>query len=106
MLLSFTKEHVETIEVRVTPFACIAQVFDLTVEHEWHTFLSEDLVVHNKQPPPCRLPSGTTLFEGEADTPPCACDGSVGRFTCRGGSLFCDDCGKVLPDGGTPDAGP
>lgn len=105
-LLSFTGDQVETITVaNVVPFSCIAQVFDLTVEHEWHTFLAEDLVVHNKQPPPCTLADGSNLYNGQTSTQTCACDGGTGTYVCYGGALVCEDCAKELNDAGFNDAG-
>ena len=91
---------------RAVVFAGVAQVFDLTVEHEWHTFVANGVVVHNKQPAACAIPGGggatTTIGTPSSERPVCSCGaGQQGRWTCAGsgGQAFCDECGSV-------DAGP
>jgi hypothetical protein len=97
---SSTPVRVEAFEA----FTRLDEVFDLTVAHEWHTFIAEGIVVHNKQPANCSIPDGGSTNGG---TPPelrptCSCaDGGVGRWSCEasGGSATCLLCGQ-------PDAGP
>ena len=75
-LLRLEGEKVERVTVSsVTTFVRVEQVFDLTVEHEWHTFVAEGVVVHNKQPAGCGIPGGgsTSIVEPEAERPTCAC---------------------------------
>ncbi|MDP3501812.1 MAG: Hint domain-containing protein [Myxococcales bacterium] len=84
-------------------FTRIDDVFDLTVAHEWHTFVAEGVLVHNKQPANCSIPDGgfTTLGTPDELRPGCACmDGGVGRWTCggSGGLALCQFC--AAQDGG------
>jgi len=91
--------RVETFET----FSRVDDVFDLTVAHEWHTFIAEGVLVHNKQPASCSIPDGgfTTLGTADELRPGCACmDGGVGRWTCggSGGLALCQFC--AAQDGG------
>lgn len=87
-------------------FCAVSEVFDLTVEHEWHTFVAEDIVVHNKQPAGCFVPDAgvfTSIATPEEERPICRCaDAGIGRWTCTGsgGQPSCERCGSV--DAGTP----
>lgn len=96
---------VEQVEV----FSRVDEVFDLTVEHAWHTFVAEGVLVHNKQPAPCDAPDANEFiaYTGPtAGSQPCSCaDGGVGRWRCElsGGQAVCVACGGA--DGGV-DGGP
>ncbi len=87
-------------------FCAVSEVFDLTVEHEWHTFVAEDIVVHNKQPAGCRVPDAgvtTSITIPDDERPTCSCgDAGIGRWTCAGsgGVATCELCGTV--DAGVP----
>lgn len=66
--------------------AGVAEVFDLTVQHELHNFVAAGLLVHNKSPAigirncPVSQPRGTvTLQEIDACELP---DGGVGHVVC------------------------
>jgi hypothetical protein len=87
----------------VEVFTRVDDVFDLTVEHEWHTFVADGIVVHNKSPP-CSVPSITTCS--------CTVGAGPGRAGVPGtGTLVCDsqwgsaDCVQCRPIGGNNDAG-
>lgn len=92
---------VEVVRVtKSTSFAGLFDVFDLTVEHELHTFVANGLVVHNKSPQlrTCTL-NGAQVMEFEACT--CA-SGEQGTVDCVGEAALCSSCA----DAGTPgDAG-
>ena len=84
-------------------FSGVFEVYDLTVESQFHTFVAEGFVVHNKPAPYCRTPDGGHVSPTDpADMRPlCTCsDGREGRWTCQGGGpAICLECG--LPkDGG------
>lgn len=86
-------------------FCAVSEVFDLTVEHEWHTFVAEDIVVHNKQAPGCSIPDGgrTMTTTPDDERPVCSCGNArFGRWTCASGvaPATCELCGTV--DAGTP----
>ena len=75
-------------------FTRVDDVFDLTVEHEWHTFVAEGVVVHNKSPP-CDVPAPNT---------PCSCGPQgegVGVLECthHWSGPECTQC-RLPPDGG------
>lgn len=86
----------------VEVFTRVDDVFDLTVEHEWHTFVADGVVVHNKTPP-CSAPSLTTCS--------CITDGGavgIGTPTCEStwGAPTCVQCRPVGTfDGGVRDGG-
>jgi hypothetical protein len=77
----------------VSSFAGIHDVYDLSVEHQFHNFVANDVLVHNKTPPrkfcdlpnqkqveslrECSCPIGTTPTQGFVE-----CNGAVG--TCSG----------------------
>lgn len=87
-------------------FSRVDDVFDLTVAHEWHTFIAEDVLVHNKQPPSCTTPTGerVTMYN-RGPACPCA-DGGVGEWSCdvnRSPQVTCERC---TADGGASDGGP
>lgn len=99
-------------------FTRIDDVFDLTVAHEWHTFIAEGVLVHNKQPLPleCLTPTGEMVTNRSFGSA-CACpDGGMDRWTCDTitGGPICGTCGvadagpvnTVPNDGGRNDAGP
>lgn len=94
---------------RVEAFTRIDEVFDLSVEHEWHTFVAEGVLVHNKPPAGCSAPDQNEFVSytgATAGTQPCTCtDGGVGRWQCdsSGGRAVCVACGAA--DGGA-DGGP
>lgn len=89
-------------------FARMDQVFDLTVEHEWHTFVADGVVVHNKQPAyACASDDGALVLQYRGQQVVCACgvDGGAtpnGLVECESGSLraVCR-CGATL-DAGSP----
>lgn len=89
---------------RVSTFAGIHEVFDLTVDHPLHNFIAAGVLVHNKQNTAYCFPdeSRQTRYDGVE----CVCgDGSEGVTVCTDTTRhvgFCSGC----PDGGTPDAGP
>lgn len=64
-LLAVSQEAVQPAPVlqRVVD-AGVADVFDLTVEGEPHTFVAEGLVVHNKSPLPPTVTCNVTLWDG------------------------------------------
>lgn len=103
VLLQLAEDGVREVPVsRAESFVGVAEVFDLTVEHPWHTFVAEGVVVHNKSVAhSCASDAGTVL-----DGTTCQCAEGTGRVTCDlpGEAARCEFC--VLPDGGTPDAGP
>lgn len=90
-------------------FTRIDDVFDLTVAHEWHTFIAEGVLVHNKQPPSCTSPTGDRVSMYEERGPRCDCaDGGVGEWVCdvnRSPQVTCERCGGAR-DGGATDGGP
>jgi hypothetical protein len=109
-LAALTESGLEALAVdRVEVFSRVDEVFDLTVEHAWHTFVAEGVLVHNKQPAGCDVPdaSGFVSYTGpSAGQQPCSCaDGGVGRWQCAlsGGQAVCVACGGG--DGGV-DGGP
>lgn len=82
----------------VEVFSRVDDVFDLTVAHEWHTFVADGVVVHNKSPP-CYAPANTAC--------PCA-NNMTGVLACTSqwGSEECTECRPVFrPDGGSSDSG-
>ena len=83
-------------------FTRIDDVFDLTVAHEWHTFIAEGVLVHNKQPPSCTTPTGERLTMYAEPGPACDCaDGGVGEWVCNRNAspqVTCERCGAR--DGG------
>ncbi|MBL8923324.1 MAG: hypothetical protein JNJ54_31015 [Myxococcaceae bacterium] len=89
-------------------FSRLDEVFDLTVAHEWHTFVAEGVLVHNKQPPSCTAPTGERVPMYATPGPPCSCgDGGVGEWVCdanRSPSVTCERCVAVR-DAGTRDGG-
>lgn len=100
-----TDEGLRVVAVeRVEVFTRVDEVFDLTVEHEWHTFVAEGVLVHNKPAADCKVPDGggfVAYTGGAVGTEPCTCtDGREGRWTCdsSGGTPVCVACGGV--DGG------
>ena len=103
-LLRVVAEGVIPVTVeQVSTFAGVHEVFDLTVDHELHNFIANDVLVHNKQNPAlCYLPDRQPTMNNET----CTCqNGGQGRVQCSGGgsSATCVDCAA---DAGTPDAGP
>jgi hypothetical protein len=76
-------EEVEVDEART--FVGVAQVFDITVEHERHNFVADGVLVHNKSP---------------------VCDQR--QCTCPDGRTFTSDCSGACDcsDAGRDDAGP
>lgn len=77
------------------------RVFDLTVDHAWHTFIAGGVVVHNKQPPGCTNETGELVTRDQT----CPCDGGVGFRQCGlSGFAPCTRCGRSV-DGGSLDAG-
>jgi hypothetical protein len=88
----------------VQVFSRIEDVFDLTVEHPWHTFVAETVLVHNKQPAGCTFPDGGGFvsYTGPTDgIEPCGCaNGRQGLWRCAssGARATCESCGA--------DAGP
>lgn len=76
-------------------FTRVEDVFDLTVAHEWHTFVADGVVVHNKEPR-CSEPVNKV----------CACgNNTVGVAVCLSywGSPQCTSCRPA--DSGVDDAG-
>jgi hypothetical protein len=103
-LLRSEGSRVEAVAVTATQaFVRLTTVFDLTVEHEWHTFVANGVVVHNKSIAfLCQLPDGG-LVAPEAS--PCDCgNGMEGRWSCEapGEPAVCRFCGRDLADGGVP----
>ncbi len=84
------------------PFVGTAEVFDLTVEHEWHTFVAEGVVVHNKSVLLNCITDAGVVVAGT----PCQCAIGTGRTTCDFAERLarCESC--MQADGGMPDAGP
>lgn len=78
-------------------------MFDLTVEHEWHTFVAEGVFVHNEQRLGCTYSDagGYIDFTGPtAGSQPCPCvNANDGRWKCEVplGRAICSRC---FPDGG------
>ncbi|MBL8918760.1 MAG: Hint domain-containing protein [Myxococcaceae bacterium] len=110
-LAELTEAGLEVITVDgVEVFSRVDEVFDLTVEHAWHTFVAEGVLVHNKQPAQCLVPDGGGFVSYTGNAPgnePCTCaDGGVGRWSCTstGGDAVCVACGSRA-DGGV-DGGP
>jgi hypothetical protein len=103
-LLAFDGARTRDIEVATRQmFVAVSQVFDLTVEHPWHTFVAEGIVVHNKQPAPCAIPDGGFTAIGNVTEKPCTCsDGTSGIWSCdsSGGTATCAQCGKSPGDAG------
>lgn len=103
-LLTFDGTKAQVTQVsRYEVFVGLHEVFDLSVDCEWHTFIAEDIVVHNKQPADCLIPDGgmTNLGITAQQRPVCTCaNGDTGRWTCEhsGGTATCALCGQ--------DAGP
>jgi hypothetical protein len=97
--------RVETFET----FSRVDDVFDLTVAHEWHTFIAEGVLVHNKQAPSCTTPSGERVRMYAEPGPPCTCaDGGVGEWVCDAShsqQVTCERCGPA-GDAGARDFGP
>jgi hypothetical protein len=88
------REAIRSVEI----FTRVDDVFDLTVEHEWHTFVAEGVVVHNKEPP-CNDPEPNT---------PCSCgDQRVGVLACLGawGPPECTECRLPRGSDGGVDGG-
>lgn len=83
-----------------TTFSRLDEVFDLSVEHDWHTFVAEGVVVHNKQKvETCPLPDGGTVIQWQAQQQ-CTCpQGVTSYWECEGGEAVCVNCSTV-------DAGP
>ncbi|MCU0698367.1 MAG: Hint domain-containing protein [Myxococcaceae bacterium] len=108
-LLRAEGSRLEAVAVTATKaFARLTTVFDLTVEHEWHTFVANGVVVHNKSIARSCLPTdgGAAVFDGAT----CTCDGtstSTGVWSCfpgeAGSCVGCED-GRDggLVDGGVP----
>ncbi len=110
MLLGSDASSVELTDSK--HFAGLAEVFDITVEHELHNFIAEGVVVHNKSPIiTCDL-NGEEVQEYTA----CDCeDGSEGTIVCntQEAECFCEgdpgtdmgtDAGES-PDSGAADMG-
>jgi hypothetical protein len=90
---------------RAERFSRLDRVFDLTVDHEWHTFIAEGVVVHNKSPPPrpCPgpAPDGGVIYSGYE----CQCPaGQSSYWVCPSGSTA-GRCECSAADAGTTDAG-
>lgn len=93
---------------RSEAFAALTDVFDLTVDHAWHTFVAEGVVVHNKSSRnECTVEVVDAGFAsvtvGETNGPPCACpsDGGtarVGKWECA--SPVTPYCAGCSTDGG------
>jgi hypothetical protein len=106
-LLAFDGEGTRAIEVSARQmFVSVSQVFDLTVEHAWHTFVAEGLVVHNKTDAgverSCDLPDAGLIIAGTVSNQPCTCtNGSRGVWSCDAAGLLatCVQCGQPI-DGG------
>ncbi len=89
--------------------AGLHEVFDLTVDHRWHTFVAGGLVVHNKSFAGCSDENGSPVTHDE----PCSCgDGGVpGYRRCERNSLTgptsspCTRCGLLVDGGLPPDGG-
>lgn len=107
LLVSAGTTSVITID-RVERFSKIDHVFDLTVEHEWHTFIAEGVVVHNKSPARLACPDPSRDGGTNSDGLVCSCGpGYNGRWRCDGSSTAngrCTEC-EAAPDGGTRDGG-
>jgi hypothetical protein len=69
----------------VETFTRVDDVFDLTVAHEWHTFVADGVVVHNKTPP-CRDPAPNTactcMVGGVAGSGVLACESNWSTPVC------------------------
>jgi hypothetical protein len=101
-LLELGADGVRSVRVdAVEVYSRVDHVFDLTVEHEWHTFVAAGIVVHNKSPMvrEC-LGSDGGVIGREYDR--CACkDGGTGALSCdegTGRTAECVDC--QAKDGG------
>lgn len=107
-VLTFDGETARSSPVeRAVTFAGVHDVFDLTVDHPWHSFIANGVLVHNKSQPlvPCRGADGGIEAPGDACT--CA-NGTPGFFDCQlqGQPAVCTSCQEPATDGGTPDGGP
>lgn len=88
-------------------FSRMDDVFDLTVEHEWHTFVADGVVVHNKQPAyACASDDGSLLLQDRTDQVACTCKPDGGPTT--SGFVDCENgsrravCRCGAPDAGSP----
>ena len=106
-LLRFEGQHFTVVEVTgVQAFSRLETVFDLTVEHDWHTFVAEGVVVHNKSPVYfCALPDGGRLTDSQPAVSCTCADGGVSELVCDypTNTAVCDGCDSN--DAGI-DAGP
>lgn len=89
--------------------AGLHEVFDLTVDHRWHTFVAGGIVVHNKSGG-CFNENGSPFTQDE----PCSCgDGGLSGYrSCERTSLYlgptlsaCTRCGLLVDGGLPPDGG-
>lgn len=104
-LLRVEGEQASTVQVTLREvFHAVSDVFDLTVEHQLHTFIAGGIVVHNKPPlqVSCALADGGTVKEYDACTCPA---GGRGSFLCGmpGAPAQCANCDPEVcpvPDGG------
>lgn len=107
--LWFDGERCRAVSVeRALAFAGLAEVFDLTVDHPWHTFVAEGVVVHNKSPPLCQIDqpdAGWQSLRGGESGGTCGCQSSdggmapTGQWHCpAGGGTAACVCGST--DGG------
>jgi hypothetical protein len=100
-LLCADGARVEPVVVTATQaFVGVTTVFDLTVEHAWHTFVANDVVVHNKIFLNCKNTDGGVVMIRTS----CECPGGGrGEVLCTGPRELatCENC-QDLPDGGVP----
>jgi hypothetical protein len=90
------------------PPAGLHQVFDLVVDHRWHTFVAGGIVVHNKSGG-CYTENGLPVTQDD----PCSCgDGGLSGYrSCERtnylGPVFstCTRCGLLVDGGLPPDGG-
>lgn len=92
--------HVEVRERSVA--AGVAELIDLSVDHELHDFVAEGVLVHNKPRSPfdCQLPDGGTQKEWSNCV--CADDAGIGALSCNydGTQTQCTSCRESPSDAG------
>jgi hypothetical protein len=72
---------------RVESFVGVSDVYDISVEHPLHNFITEGVVVHNKDPGPAECQyKDVTVESGD----PCDERGSGHQITCVGDTGRCD----------------
>lgn len=101
VLLKIEDEGVKKVPVvTASTFAGLFDVYDLTVAHDFHNFVAEDILAHNKS-----IVRQCGPAQSVRDLDRCTCgDGTTGIIQCEeDGGATCQSCG-LGGDGGT-DAG-